>query len=401
MAPTSKKGFIIYDMCEMGRVRLYSLGHGVLFERSEACPLCKTLLETVCVLIGNEGSMRVRIGACGLCGYIGYQDRPSQEWIVDFYKNNWDEHIALNSEHVRNLPDVSAEKKGSRRSAVELACSLVQGSGHKALEIGSGYGQVLRRLVQHGFSSVIGVENSKHRAQVVAEVLKKPVFVGNFEGSEVQAALVGQGPFDLVISHHVFEHVVDPNKFIGALSACQPEDGIFVLGVPDVAGEHAGYITLYPPHLHSYSRYGIEQLLNRFGYEVIEDRSESLDNMLIAARKTRNPKPFFSAPQNALGASLAKLYRGLGIKEIPSQGLAQLWWLRSVGVFDDSRVTQWSRWNLVERVRWYIAKAIYWALSKIGRFTASHGMLVGPLAKKYTDAPIELQWPGDITFLFK
>jgi SAM-dependent methyltransferase len=257
-------------------------------------------------------------------------------------------------------------------------------------------------MKDQGFSTVVGVENSEHRASVVGKTLGVPVAVGNFEGSSVQESLKTYGMFDLVLSHHVFEHVSHPEAFISALSKLQPEGGVFVLSVPDVAGEHAGYVALYPPHLHSYSKYGMEVLLNRYGYEVIEDHSPGLDNMLIAARKVAHPVARIQKPHDAFTGSLNKLHRGLGLKDMPTQGLAQLWWLEPGRGYDDARVSQKMRGvPSLESVWWRATKALLWLKARIGRMIASHGMLVGPLESRYTDTPIELQWKGPIRFLFK
>lgn len=398
----SQQGFIIYDMCEVGRVRLYELDATVTFDHVTTCPLCLESLRPLCSLVGEQGAVKLLVGGCPVCGYIGYQDRPSEQWMVNFYLTTWDDHIALSEREVKNLPSITTERKSSRRLAAELGCSLVSGQGKSFLEIGSGYGQVLRYMSEQGFSNVVGVENSKHRAGVVSKAFNVPVAVGNFEGPSVQESLKTHGMFDLILSHHVFEHVSHPEAFISALSKLQPDGGVLVLSVPDVVGEHAGYVALYPPHLHSYSKYGIEVLLNRYGYEIIEDQSPGLDNILIAARKVAQPVAHMEKPQDALADSLNKLQRGLGIKDVPTHGLAQLWWLEPGRGYDDARVSQQAFGiPLLERIWWGATKGALWLKAKIGRIIASHGMLVGPLSKRYTDTPIELQWKGPIRFLFK
>src|SRR5262249_30516941 len=51
------------------------------------CQSCTTPLEPIVTFVGTN---RIRIGFCP-CGYLGYMERPTKEWINNFYLKKWDE----------------------------------------------------------------------------------------------------------------------------------------------------------------------------------------------------------------------------------------------------------------------------------------------------------------------
>jgi SAM-dependent methyltransferase len=390
-------GFTIYDLAEFARVTIREVPADIPWQRQSHCPACREALVAVCSLVGQtEPPQVMRIGACQGCGYIGYIDRPSDGWIADFYATEWDSHIAHDASWVKAQPSIMTERKSSRRLAGMAAGQLPADKSRPALEIGCGYGNVLRHLREEaGFSHVVGVEHSPHRARAVTSAWDIPVVVGPFESDQVQEQLRHHAPFSLIVSHHVFEHVVDGDAFIARAGELQKEGDYLVLAMPDVAGEHAGYITFYPPHLHSYSKKSIENLLNRHGYTVMTDHSPALDSMILVAQKGPVSATMFSDLPSSLQIAKAKLMRGLGVGMVPSSGLAMQRWLAPGFGYDDAQVTP------ISRMKWVFTKVSLWAQARLGRYTSAHTMLIGPLEKPLTDTPIEIQWKGPLRLLFK
>ena len=135
-------------------------------------------------------------------------------------------------------------------------------------------------------------------------------------------------------------------------------------------------------------------MLNHSGYEVVEDRSPSQDNMIFVCTRTNSPKAIFERPQNAFDRALDKMMKGLGVGNGDHETTIREWLVPGAG-YDDMSVKK------VSAVGWHVNKVTRYVRSRIGRHTSRHTMLTTSLKKKYTDAAIELQWEKEIRLLFK
>src|SRR5687767_81554 len=55
------------------------------------CPADGTVLKVIAGMSGRDPHIKIRVGGCSLCGYIGYIDRPGREWMDSFYSSgDWD-----------------------------------------------------------------------------------------------------------------------------------------------------------------------------------------------------------------------------------------------------------------------------------------------------------------------
>jgi len=128
-------------------------------------------------------------------------------------------------------------KLGSTRkrekTVVTLAKSLPVDRARPVCEIGSGWGVSLRHLLEGGFSRVVGIEPSRHRADVVRNALGVPVHTAAFESAETQRLLAEQGPFSIILSNHALEHTYDPGQVFAAASQLQREGDHLIVAVPN------------------------------------------------------------------------------------------------------------------------------------------------------------------------
>ena len=81
--------------------------------------------------------------------------------------------------------------------------------------------------------------------------------------------------FDSILCNQVFEHVFNPISFIGEMNRVLKPGGALVLSVPFVWDEHE-----QPFDYARYSTFGLRFLLERGGFEVIEQR-KTLDNASV------------------------------------------------------------------------------------------------------------------------
>lgn len=399
MSNNSTKGFKVHDFIELFRFTPFVLNVSIPLEQQTNCPACQSTLEPIVGLVGNS-NLTIRVGQCLRCGYVGYIERPSKDWMMRFYARTWDAHIAKGIEEVRNQPPLLQERKTSRIKSVGLIHQLNVDRRKTVCEIGCGYGSVLKYFKDEGFGRVIGIENSDHRAKVVQEAYGIPVLSGNFESDQVQKQLQAYAPIGLFFSHHVLEHTYNPFEILQRISALQDEGDHLILALPNVKGEHAGYLVFYLPHLHSFTKESLERLLNRVGYELVMDNSPDDGNIVIAARKVANPKSKLLLRSDYRAVTLAKIRKGLGLDQLTGNGLFQYHWLLGKE-FDDALMSRKLPSVALEKARWYALKAVLATKAALKRYTSRHIFLVEPFDEPKTMFPIEIQYPEDIIFLTK
>ncbi len=257
----------------------------VPMERHEECDACKTQLSVLCTFISRKDMTRMRLGVCRTCGYIGYMDRPSKEWVDHFYTEEWDNAQLKNV--CEDAPRITFGLTKEQQDSVHLVETLHMPKG-SVCDIGCGNGVVLEEFSRMGFGTLLGVESSRYRAQLTATRFGHHVAVGNFEDKAVADELFRHRPIDVMYSFHVMEHVYDPHQFLSVAAKLQDDGGYIILAMPDVEHEPCVTTLFWLPHLHAYSRQALEKLLNSHGYEVVADNF-SYNRLMIAARKTVHP----------------------------------------------------------------------------------------------------------------
>jgi SAM-dependent methyltransferase len=121
--------------------------------------------------------------------------------------------------------------------------------------------------------------------------------------------------FDSIVANQVFEHVFDPDRFLDEARRILRPGGMALLTLPFVWDEHE-----QPHDFARYSSYGIRALLERHGFEIVEQR-KSVDDVRVifqllnayifkktaAGRGRVNPLAmlFLMAPINLVGELLS------------------------------------------------------------------------------------------------
>ncbi len=143
----------------------------------------------------------------------------------------------------------------------------------RVLDIGCGAGLLLYQLVELGFTNVIGIDpflDTDISYNNGATVYKKEI-------TELD------GTFDIIMMHHAYEHVRDPQAVLNAIASKLSNSGTLILRFPvadSFAWEKYGkdWVQLDPPrHTYLYTRKSMKILAERAGLEVTNIMYDSRD----------------------------------------------------------------------------------------------------------------------------
>lgn len=282
------------DLANAGTIdlRTIKMTDEIPYDVHTQCPACQKDLVIFCTLVAGGDRKRIRIGACETCGYLGYIDRPTKEWMVRYYEEDWD------NARVRDVKkDAAALTHALSREQQDLIHLAVDERilrTRAVCDIGCGSGSILKGMADAGFTNLVGVENSRYRAELAREKYGYNILVGNFENADIQKTLFQQSPIGVFLSFHVMEHVYHPREVVASCATLQKEGDHLIFAMPDLLHEPAIVTLFWLPHLHSYTRMTLERLFNTYGYEVVADNF-SHRRLMMAAKKVKNPKPRYTA----------------------------------------------------------------------------------------------------------
>ena len=135
----------------------------------------------------------------------------------------------------------------------------------KLLDIGCGFGQMLRLARDRGFN-VRGVEIQESSADY-ARRSGIDVFCGTVEQRKFD-----DGTFDVVTMWEVLEHVESPSATLREVSRIMKEDGILSIVVPNVASKNAKRDPYWwkPYHFYHFSNETLSKYLRASGFDVLK-----------------------------------------------------------------------------------------------------------------------------------
>lgn len=247
-------------------------------------------------------------GECPHCGSLQIRDLPAN--LPDYYP----------ADYYSLLPP-PARAKRARPARVALAGWLLQSRGWMAgwlawrmrwkypffdwcrmahcglaariLDVGCGSGGLLRRMQRYGFSDLTGVDPY---TSVEAD---EP----GFRIRRAELAAAGDG-FDLIMLHHVLEHLPDPRSSLEEARARLSPRGRILVRIPLAASQtqrlyREHWFNLDPPrHLLVPSRRGMEMLAGRSGLRVACTKFDGVGMGFLMSEHYRRDTPYMARPQD-------------------------------------------------------------------------------------------------------
>jgi len=386
-------GFRIEHPLELQGWSVLEVDTDLPMEAAPECPADGATMKTLCTLTSGTGDTHVRIGCCTECGHISYVDRPTKQWIDDYYRDVWDSAAARTTGEgaaaERHKLIRATDKK--EKSPVRLADRLSIDRSLPICEIGCGFGVSLRQLASKGFTRLVGVEASRHRADVARsdgfDVLTTP-----FEASETRSALQRRGPFALIFAYHSLEHTYHPDSVFAAAAELQEPGGYLIVSVPHQQGEPSMGVLLFLPHLHSFTSASLARLAGRHGYAISDASASNAKNLNVVFRRTGTPVTI-AASEGAYARAVSKFVAALELDR-PRVGRRRLWWSRR----SDEAGQVWTgppdvlgRWNWKR------------SLARIRRDGVRSVVVTNLRAMRRPDgvSPLEIQFRGHIGLFVK
>ncbi len=136
--------------------------------------------------------------------------------------------------------------------------------GMRVLDVGCGRGQLLSMLYRAGFKYLTGID-----PYLASDIEIEPGLVVRKQALEDL-----NQPFDLIMFHHVFEHLADGQRVLSLTRRLLAPDGRLLLRVPTVEGEaweryRENWAQLDAPrHLYLHSRTSLSILAERSGLRI-------------------------------------------------------------------------------------------------------------------------------------
>jgi SAM-dependent methyltransferase len=217
------------------------------------------------------------LSRCTGCGLVFVSPRPIEKILEAFYGGQTYEcHRPDDTEGLREKASVVLERV---QRHVPRA--------RRFLDYGCGGGFLLRAARARGLAAVgldIGAEARR--------VCRAQGFTVAADPSELE-----RGAFDVIVMHHVFEHMPDPRRALSELAPLLSDTGRLLIEVPNVASLRARLSApwlcrrfrfderhrAFPIHLWYFEPRTLRLLLSRSGFEVtaLETYGVGLDELIL------------------------------------------------------------------------------------------------------------------------
>ena len=201
---------------------------------------------------------------CQACGTVRINPYLDHAGCAEFYSKYYQQMYG----RIDTLPDYFARQQ-SYGERILKALTWLQSSRQRVLEVGCGAGGALTVFRKAGHE-VAGCEYSGELLDYARKQGLKQVYEGPLEAVPEPAA-----GYDLIILHHVFEHLDEPLEFLQTARRYVSKQGRILIVVPDIANiDQFAYPGgdllpfLHIAHKHNFTVRGFELLCQRAGFGV-------------------------------------------------------------------------------------------------------------------------------------
>ena len=220
--------------------------------------------------VKNDHGLTLNLCQCPKCGLVQFDCKP-----VSYYRD-----VIRSGGYSSTMHDL-------RYSQYKHLIETYHLEGKKFIEVGCGQGEFLSVLNEFPVKT-FGIE---HKATLVELAKSKGLNVvqGFVENGECK---IQGAPFDVFLSFNFLEHQPNPNEMLEGIYNNLTDDGMGLITVPSLEYilEHDGYYELIRDHLAYYSFETLRFLLEKNGFQVLEQQMINRDTiaMIVSKRKKVN-----------------------------------------------------------------------------------------------------------------
>jgi SAM-dependent methyltransferase len=289
---------------------------------SEQCPACGSprLYELDLLPVRRaEGRRLGFVSGCDTCGIVFSNPLPSADDLEHFYRPGGDWRPSRKPEAVEDLASghVGRALSGSPRGGswswpfepIRQELSVTEPpAGARVLDFGCGTGRLLDALQAHGWDTC-GIE---------------PALDDAFRKHRRLEFIPDAPAFDLIVAHHVLEHLPDPMALLRQFARASKPGGFLFLSTPrfDTLPVHRDYryVINGRAHVTAYTWDCMQVLLGRTGWVPVglpPDRvakgggRTTASRLRVFARRTDQARQLPADPAAAARSAMREYHRGI------------------------------------------------------------------------------------------
>jgi 2-polyprenyl-3-methyl-5-hydroxy-6-metoxy-1,4-benzoquinol methylase len=264
-----------------------------LLEYLHACPVCREArLQHYCRVPSRfKPQCYIHYERCHDCGTVLRNPRLPEAYRVSRYAE-----MVLPDSRKQLVARKQIHYEYVSRELTRLSAS---GAAGRLLDFGCGAGGFLVAARHLGFR-VAGLEVNRDLARHVEATYSIPVFAGLIDDPNFEL-----GPFDVIASFQVFEHLIDPRNTLAQLLAHLAPGGLLLIEVPNLAalGERLRRgSTMDDSHLFYFNARSLSRLLREAGLEVVRIEQGVRLHRLVGERWRMIPRPLLRLGERAFSA---------------------------------------------------------------------------------------------------
>jgi len=228
------------------------------------CPVCykndATLLDERTI-----DKRLIRTIMCNHCSHAYLNPRARAPVYDEYYTSGFSQEFNAISNTASSVDLAAGNDAKTRRILDFLKPHLNPNS--RVLEIGCGYGNIIATLRDSLGASVTGIEPDPLARRVAFEAHGLELQDTSFDAFFAET----QEKYDMIIMHHVLEHMLYPNDVVERLYKLLKDDGVLYLGVPNIAAmTFPKQLFFRFPHVSYFTPFSLFILLCQNGLHVVQ-----------------------------------------------------------------------------------------------------------------------------------
>lgn len=208
-----------------------------------------------------------KIIKCRNCGLLQINKKFSDGQIEDYYKNKYDRVIRYNFNQIQFPSDNKwSVFRGRALAKLMTKLNLCNSPDYTVMDLGCAYGHLL-----YGFKNY-----SENRYKIIGvdyEEIAKQIFENNhwtFKAGGIEDVYSEYtGKINILITSHVFEHVINPDDFLIKCGKLLAKDGILLWEIPNLNEFNLSCESQHSPHICLWDIHSIKKVLSENNFEII------------------------------------------------------------------------------------------------------------------------------------